>query len=312
MLINVRDLDLRLIRVFLAIVDANGISAAQDRLNVSQSTISTQLGTLETRLGFRLCERGRAGFKLTAKGERFAKSARRLLGTLDEFAIESQNLEKRLIGQLNVGFIGHLPRSGSRRLSRAVSLFRQRDEAVRLSVSVLSPDQLEEMLINGQLHMAIGYFWRRAQHLRYAPLLIEKQIAYCGYGHALYERAGDIGFDEALRYPWVSRGYVPPKNHLRVPPQNIRALANNMDAAAVLIQSGEHLGYLPEEIGNSYVQRGEMRALNPRGLSYEVTLHTVVNRASEKDEALMAFMQDLKKADRGKTTPQSRGVERKS
>lgn len=37
------DLDLRLIRVFLAVVDANGITPAQATLNVSQSTISTQL-----------------------------------------------------------------------------------------------------------------------------------------------------------------------------------------------------------------------------------------------------------------------------
>ena len=42
------DLDLRLIRVFLAIVDAGGVSPAQATLNVGQSTISTQLATLET------------------------------------------------------------------------------------------------------------------------------------------------------------------------------------------------------------------------------------------------------------------------
>ena len=60
MLSTVTDLDLRLIRVFLAIVDAGGVSAAQDVLGVGQSTISSQLATLETRLDFRLCERGRA------------------------------------------------------------------------------------------------------------------------------------------------------------------------------------------------------------------------------------------------------------
>lgn len=67
MLSTVTDLDLRLIRVFLAIVDAGGVSAAQDVLGVGQSTISSQLATLETRLDFRLCERGRGGFRLTAR-----------------------------------------------------------------------------------------------------------------------------------------------------------------------------------------------------------------------------------------------------
>ena len=62
MLGRLSDLDLRLVRVFLAVVDASGVSAAQMTLNVGSSTISTQLATLETRLGFRLCDRGRGGF----------------------------------------------------------------------------------------------------------------------------------------------------------------------------------------------------------------------------------------------------------
>lgn len=78
MLSNLTDFDLRLIRVFLAVADAQGVTAAQSILNVGQSTISSQLATLETRLGFRLCERGRGGFSLTSKGERLASSARRL------------------------------------------------------------------------------------------------------------------------------------------------------------------------------------------------------------------------------------------
>src|SRR5579864_938231 len=79
MLQQLSDLDLRLIRVFLSVLDAGGVSAAQTALNVSQSTISTQLATLETRLGFRLCERGRAGFRLTPRGEQFAQACRQLL-----------------------------------------------------------------------------------------------------------------------------------------------------------------------------------------------------------------------------------------
>ena len=72
MLNNLSDLDLQLIRSSLAVVDAGGLTPAQSTLNVRQSTISTLLSVLETRLGFRLCTRGCAGFKLKAKGVRFA------------------------------------------------------------------------------------------------------------------------------------------------------------------------------------------------------------------------------------------------
>ncbi|NMG68483.1 LysR family transcriptional regulator, partial [Azoarcus indigens] len=63
-----------------------------------QSTISTQLSTLETRLGYRLCERGRSGFRLTARGERFVDSARKLLGALDVFSAEARKVGRTLVG----------------------------------------------------------------------------------------------------------------------------------------------------------------------------------------------------------------------
>src|SRR5713226_1536269 len=69
MLANLSEGDIRLLKVFAKVVEAGGFSAAQIELNVSQSTISTHMTALEHRLGVRLCQRGRSGFKLTEKGQ---------------------------------------------------------------------------------------------------------------------------------------------------------------------------------------------------------------------------------------------------
>ena len=58
------DVDLKLLRVFATIVKCGGFSAAQAALNAGQSTISEQMSHLETRLGVKLCQRGRSGFRL--------------------------------------------------------------------------------------------------------------------------------------------------------------------------------------------------------------------------------------------------------
>ena len=156
------DLDLRLVRVYLAIVEAGGISAAQMTLNVGSSTISTQLATLETRLGFRLCERGRGGFKLTPKGAAFAEMAHGLMHAIGDFNQGARNLDKQLVGHLRIGLIGHMPPEQNNRLSAAIARFRQRDEAVRMTLLVRPPAELEERLLNGQLDLAITTAWRRS------------------------------------------------------------------------------------------------------------------------------------------------------
>ena len=69
MLGQLHDLDLHHLRLFVSVVEAGGFSAAQGALGLSQPTISQHMARLETRLGYRLCSRGKAGFRLTAKGE---------------------------------------------------------------------------------------------------------------------------------------------------------------------------------------------------------------------------------------------------
>ena len=70
MLAPIGDMDLRLLRVFRAVVDCGGMAAAELELNIGTSTVSRHVKDLETRLGLTLCRRGRAGFALTPEGER--------------------------------------------------------------------------------------------------------------------------------------------------------------------------------------------------------------------------------------------------
>jgi hypothetical protein len=52
-----------LLRLFVSVVECGGFSAAQGELGLSQSSISQQMAKLETRLGYRLCSRGKGGFR---------------------------------------------------------------------------------------------------------------------------------------------------------------------------------------------------------------------------------------------------------
>lgn len=85
--------DLKLLRVFAAVVRHQGFAAAQQELNLSTSAISTYMSQLEAHLGITLCHRGRGGFSLTSKGELFHQEALRLLGELESFERYSASLK---------------------------------------------------------------------------------------------------------------------------------------------------------------------------------------------------------------------------
>ncbi|MFL9932878.1 LysR family transcriptional regulator [Paraburkholderia sp. RL18-103-BIB-C] len=295
MISNVSDLDLRLIRTFLAVVDARGVTAAQVTLNVSQPAISSQLTTLETRLGFRLCERGRSGFSLTGRGERFAESARKLLDAIDNFSTESRNLDKKLVGNLTICIIGHAELKQNALLSQAIQRFLGRDQAVHLSVIVKSPGEIEQEVFSGAIDVAIGYFWHRAPLLEYVPLFMEKQTAYCGTGHPLFGRCNATEA-ELTDLVWVHRRYpVPEANYFSCNPGvTAGPLAENMEAAALLIMSGKYIGYLPNHYAEPYVKQGLLRAPSKQLLSHDVMFHMATRKAPRRTDVTQAFVDDLR------------------
>jgi hypothetical protein len=71
--------DPRLLRSLVAIADSGNFTHAAERLNMTQSTISQQIGRLEAMAGHRLVDRSARPVCLTAMGERLIGHARRIL-----------------------------------------------------------------------------------------------------------------------------------------------------------------------------------------------------------------------------------------
>lgn len=68
-------MDIELTRTFLEIVAAGSFVGAAERLNVTQTTVSARVRSLEDRLGRRLFVRNKSGAALTPAGEQFLRHA---------------------------------------------------------------------------------------------------------------------------------------------------------------------------------------------------------------------------------------------
>lgn len=78
------NLDVSLLRAFVAVVDAGGMTAAAGSLNLTQAAVSQQIKRLEETVGDALVTRDRRGMELTPAGERLYGRAKRLLSLNDE------------------------------------------------------------------------------------------------------------------------------------------------------------------------------------------------------------------------------------
>lgn len=285
--------DLRLLRVFNTVVESGGFSAAQVELNVSQSTISTQMADLESRLGTRLCRRGRGGFSLTDSGRTVYEASQRLFRAVDAFSSDVGAMRGRLEGDLHIGAIDNMISNPDCRLHDAVSRFKRRGGAVHLNLHIAPPLEVERAVLDGNFHVGLGTFPRHAPGLAYRPLFREEMQLYCGRGHPFFDRDGDLGLAEIERSEYVRRGYATATRTGRFTPRNVTATAFNMEAVAVMVLSGRFIGHMPTHYTARWVERGLMRPLKLRQLRFESPFEVVVRKGTPRTSAIEVFLEDI-------------------
>src|SRR6516164_841127 len=79
-----RDIDIGLLRAFVAVVATGGVTTAASLLNLTQAAVSQQLKRLEELFGTELFERHHRRLALRPNGERLLAHAHRLIALNDE------------------------------------------------------------------------------------------------------------------------------------------------------------------------------------------------------------------------------------
>lgn len=295
MLSQLRDLDLQLLRLFVCVVECGGFSAAQGELGIGQSTISTQMAKLETRLGYRLCERGKAGFRLTPKGEQVLAATRRLFAAIELFKGEAQGMADKLLGELHIGLSEALDAQVLERVAAAIGQFRQRNQAVQIELLCAMPAELERRLLQDQLHLAIGYFAGQQHALDYLPLFSEQQRLYCAKDHPLFgvrqPSQAQLDACDGVLHPYRFISAAEPFQ-----PASSSARSEQVEGCLSFILSGAHIGYLPRHIAAPWQARGLLKALGPEELAFTVQFHLAQHRGRAPSEAQLALLEDLQAA----------------
>jgi DNA-binding transcriptional LysR family regulator len=255
--------DLHLLRVYCAVVEAGGFSLAQIRLNVSASTISRQIASLETRLGVRLCERGRKGFRLTDKGEVVYKASHKLFASIEEFNHIVDETRGKLVGRLALAVIDNWAFNNKGPIVPALTEFVRAAPDVEIDMHVLAPDNIEEAVLDEKVFLGLGVFHKHKPGLDYETLGYERIGLYCGVGHPLFVENRPVRVESLLaqsnfcQRAYLNEGLIAPVSR----GMESNAQAHQIEGVALLVLTGEYLGYLPESLANIWVKEGNMRSV---------------------------------------------------
>lgn len=145
------DLEIELVRAFVAIAEEGSFTGAGRRLHRTQSTVSLQLKRLERRLGLRLLHRtqGRVG-ALTPTGQRLLENAHSLLRAHDRVIAALRG--RQLSGSVRLGLSDE---TAHQDLSQALARLQASHPLVELEVTCASSGELEEWVATGRIDLAL-------------------------------------------------------------------------------------------------------------------------------------------------------------
>jgi DNA-binding transcriptional LysR family regulator len=145
-------MELRHLRYFLAVAEAQNFTKAAQRLRVAQPALGRQVNDLEDELGVKLLARSPRGATLTAAGEAFVAEAKAVLQRAEEASRVARAFAQGERGELHLGYA---PSPTVELLPRILHAYQSEAPGVRVVLHDLSTGEMVDGLRNGKLHAAL-------------------------------------------------------------------------------------------------------------------------------------------------------------
>jgi DNA-binding transcriptional LysR family regulator len=247
---QISSLDVKQLRVFVSIVEHEGLSAAASALGIDLTAVSRTLTSLETRFGTRLCQRGRSGFALTSQGKAIYQQAQRLIQEFNEFETAARVITQTVKGRLRLGVIDNTLSNPRARIVQALRTVTRSYPDLYVELSLMSPSTIEIALRERQLDVAITAQPNYLSPLTYLPVFSEEQRVYIARDHPEREaiEAAMAAPDRNGRpIPFIARRYKMPifTRLEQTYPLMPVATVDNIEAITTLIAAHFGVSILP-------------------------------------------------------------------
>jgi len=251
---GVRDIDLKTLRLFVAVVDCRSMARAAEQEHIEPSAISKRIAQLEDDLGVELLLRGRRGVQTTPAGLALLEHARTVLFTMDRIAADSASFTGGVEG--HVRLIATASAIAEALLDDVASFMREPDNRnIKVDIEERVSRELVRELRDG--NASLGVCWDRVdfEGLAHRPYRRDRLALAVYAGHPLAGRAS-IGFEETLDFDHVG---LPPSTAVHTMLQRAaasagrtvtyRVVVSNFDAALRVVAADLGVSVVPFEVG---------------------------------------------------------------
>ncbi len=194
------NLSLAKIGSFIAVAEAGQFRKAAEKIGVSQAALSSQIRDLEEHLAVTLFSRTTRSVRLTAEGERFLHSARKIVNDLAEAVADVRDKADLKRGRL---IIAATPSVAANILPTAIVAFKARFPGIQIQLAEAQSSGVEQRVEIGLADFGVGPKPSGRVDFSFSFLQRDRFVGVVATNHPLAKRKS-IPLAQLLEYPLLT------------------------------------------------------------------------------------------------------------
>lgn len=289
------------LNTFVTVMNEGSMTAAADKLYLTQPAVSQQIRNLEEDLGVELLVRGVRSIKMTPQGEVLYEYAKKIIHLTQQAEIAIKSIGNQMKGQLRIGSLNSI---GLHLMSPIVGRLMRHNPDLKLKIEYDTGEELikgfkkglYDVLIIPDVKMEFSTELEGVEQ----KFLAKEEMWLVGTNKD-EKMPQQISSKDLGSFPMVNFAEeFPGFNHLleeKLKSQNVK-FSNIFESANVgtlkrVIEAGLGWGFLPAHSIKKQVRSGRLNRVYVKDLHYEIDLMFYYKRASESKALIEVFYSTL-------------------
>jgi DNA-binding transcriptional LysR family regulator len=187
------NITLKHVRCFLAVAHTGSFTAASARLCITPSALTATIQQLEAAIGARMFDRTTRRVTLTEHAARFLAEAERVVNGFDGAVSDLIALAQGQRGHIRIGAASSVI---SRFLLPVLPEFRSKYPEITISLRNSAAQQIERLVLEGEVDFAIDSKYQGFDELAYTPLICDAYGVACRRDSPIASPGRPLRWDE--------------------------------------------------------------------------------------------------------------------
>ncbi|MDL2248530.1 LysR family transcriptional regulator [Tyzzerella sp. OttesenSCG-928-J15] len=164
-------MDFKQYEYVLMVAEEKSFSKAAKKLYISQPSLSQYISRIESNLGVSLFNRSSNPLSLTFEGQIYVETAHKIMSMTGEMLKAFDDVKELKKGKLNIGVT---PSKSNHPMPSILPFYKSRYPDIEISLTEETSKELEELIVNGHVDIAIMNLPISNDSIDYEPLMTEK------------------------------------------------------------------------------------------------------------------------------------------